>query len=560
MPVCTSTSIVDVSIPTWYIAPPTPVALETVSAYPSVPSKPGVAIIDSGSAPSAYLGGVVNTTTWPIITVDIPAVPDFDLPNVQPVTPSNAPAVVTEDGETTEIEEAIWSGDWTPTTRLVSLPTPPSINLEVPSIDVPEFTVDKPVDDLDWVYNAYSSDLLTTLTTMAASFLTQDLPISSTSIVALCKKLWNTPSNFLAARGIKNLSHRESVMSQRYGDNINRLVDILKAKYRDVNDKNYVKFMQAIENLNRDVYDAKKRGELLYAKEYQQVKLMEYESEIASYNVLLSVYRAQAMRFEADIKAEQAKLEKYQMDIEVFRKEGEVNRQLIAEYLAQIQVVNTIVDSYKLSMEVARAIANITILSTELESLNAQNSVLRSRNLVKLANNEVEFKKVELAMKQILDADVAYGKILLEKEMAELDRLIAISTEDLSGEEHDIEARKANSIRTNVIARVNSFYNLVVSQLNNMELNATEERATKVRVVDKMNLNADISEDRYLTEASIIGDKIRSGINALHYNPRAHYKATLLGDQEIYDAEYAAAELRAEAAVTQTLNHTISSS
>ena len=554
---CTPQTLPNYSLSSWYIEPPTAVPTEFTSSYPAVPGKPSVSLIDS-SEPPAYTGTIVNTTTWPLISVTIPTVPDFDIPNVQQISAPELPTVVTVNSETTTIEEAIWAGTWTPTTRTVTLPTPPDINLEITLPDVPEFIITKPIDSLDWIYESYSSSLLTILTTTAAAFLTQDLPIVSTSIVTLCKNMWDKPSNFLSARNIVPLSHRESVMSQRYKNNIERLVDILEAQYRDINDKNYVKFMQAIENLNRDIYDAKKRGELIYAKEYQQVKLMEYESEIASYNTLLSTYRGQAVRFEADIKSEQIKLEKYQMDIDVLRKQGEVNKQLINEYLAQIQVVNTIIDSYKLSMEVARSIANISIMSTELENLNAQNSVLRSSLLVKLADNEVEFKKVELELKQILDADVAYGKVLLEKELAELDRLIAISNEDLNTQEHDIEGRKANSIRTNIITRVNSFYNLVVSQLQNMEKSATEDKANKLRGVDKMNLKADISEDRYITQANIIGDSIKSKLNSLYWNPRYQYNAELAGDLEVYEAEYEAASLRAAAEVTQTLNHTIS--
>ena len=245
------------------------------------------------------------------------------------------------------------------------------------------------------------------------------------------------------------------------------------------------------------------------------------------------------------------------MDIETLRKKGDINRQLINEYLAQIKVVNTIVDSYKLSMEVARAISNITIMSTEINNINAQNSVLRASALVKLADNEVEFKKVELAIKQILDADIAYGKVLLEKEMAELDRLIAISNEELSVEEHNIAGRQADSVRVNITARVNAFYDLVVSQLTNMELNSTEDRAVKERALEKINLSGITTREKYITNATVKGDKIRRDINALNQNPRQHYLAQLTGDQTIFDAELEAAENLTAANVTQTLNHTI---
>jgi hypothetical protein len=556
---CTPQSLIYFQLADWYIAPPTAVPTEDTSLYPAVPTTPAVAPIDTGGAPPTYTQQVAHTTTWPLIEVTIPTVPDFDIPNAQEVEPPQLPAVVTEDEVTTEIEEAIWSGTWTPSTRVVSIPSPPSINLEIDLPDVPTLTIEKPVDSLDWIYEVYSSDLLQILISSAASLLTQGLPIASTDIVTLTKKMWNTPSNFLSARNITNLSHREAIKSQRYKDNIDRLIAILEAQYQDMNDKNYVKYMQALENLNIDIHEAKKRGELLYAKEYQQVKLMEYEAEIISYNNLLSVYRAQSIRFEAEIKEEQDKLTKYQMDIDALRKEGEVNSQLVREYLAQIEVVNTIIDSYKLSMEVARAVSNIAILNTELENLNVQNSVLRSRLLVKLADNEVEFKKVELALKEILDADVDYGRVLLEKELAELDRLIAISDEELGTAEHNIESSKANSVRDNIITRVESFYNLVVSQLNNMSLKATEDRAGRIRAVAKMNLKADLVEDQYITEGVVVGDTLRMRINTLMQNPRQHYLADLEGAEEVYEAEYDAASLRASASIEQTLNHEISS-
>ena len=299
MGVCTPQNIPSVSLGEWIITSPIAVTVET-DTFPEVPGVPAVNPIASGLEPAEYTIKVASTTAWSVIDVSIPAVPTFDIPNAQSITPSAIPSVVTESEETTSIEEAIWSGTWNPTTRVISIPNPPNISLSPNLPDVPEFIIDKPVDDLDWVYTSYSSNLLLTLTNSAVALLTQDLPIATTNIVLLCKRMWNTPSNFLSSRGIENIG-REPIETQRYQNNIDRLIDILEAQYRDVNDKGYVKFMQAIENLNRDMYDAKKRGELLYAKEFAQVKLMEYESEIANYNVLLSEYRSQALKFEAEI-------------------------------------------------------------------------------------------------------------------------------------------------------------------------------------------------------------------------------------------------------------------
>ncbi len=524
--------------------------------YPTVPEIPSVSNLDPNGVPSPHTQTVVKTTNWPTINISIPAIPNLSVPTVGRVNDPPIPEEVIESDSLISMTEETYSEDYLQETRNIVIPNPPSITLSVvSSSDVPSFTIDKPNDSMNWVYTEYTSSLLTTLISSASTLLTQELPISKTSVVATVKGMWRTELNFLRSRGIAPLATMESVESQLLESNIDRLSDILKEVYNNINDKNYVAFMQAYENIKLDIYDAKNAGELLYAREFMQVKLLEYEADIAEYNALLNEYRANSIYYQDLIKYENAKLIEYKSKVDAFNKKSSLDSQLIKEYYAQIEIVNNIVSSYKLSMEVAQSISNITILNTEIRNINAQNSVAVSRAAVRYANNETKYREILLEIRELTDVDLQYTQVQLEEEAVKLEKYIAQSQEDLGIQQHQIDTNAANTVRTNTVLRAQNWYDLVISQLNNMKSSKDEAVAESSRQIDNMNAAGVITRDRYVTEAANLERDIEYSQTDLNYEPRVGYLAQLEADRTVYEAEDAAFRKLAEAETSQKLTH-----
>lgn len=517
---------------------------------------PAIPDIDTSGGPQTFEGAIVPHTTWPTIDVALEPVPDFHVLGnskknaADPSTPYTGAVTVPS------VQATIFSGSYTPKTHL-KIPVPPAIEIVAYAGTIPEFKVTAPEGLIEWIYETYTSSLLEILKEESDGLLTCPVKVDTTAAIARDNAIWESPSLFLAARGITPLTMRETVESNRLRDNIHRLIAILEANYREESKRLYLETRQALENLERKMYEARKEGELAYAKAWAENRINHYLAVIESYNQLLNAYRMLSLFFQEQIAFERAKLAGYRAKVEAYAKAEQVDDALFREYLAQVETVNATIRSYETSMSISEAIANITLMKAEMERLNTESFVLRTQALANAARSDAYFDETETMKLDLLDADIAYAKAFIEKSAANLERTVGMLEEEIEGKQFESEKSIANIMAKVERDKALHWAALARADVNLQRARALEEKASALRQADRAETQAQGLGERLAMQATVANDRNWRHIDLAYISNGLTTAYAEQGFARINEAEAVAADSIRKAQMKQKLTQTV---
>lgn len=519
-------------------------------------SPPDIEDINTSGIPDDYQGKIQHTTSWPTIDVELEESPDLSFLADEKETAVDPSTEYTGEVTIPEVSATEFSDTYTPKGH-AKIPVPPSITIEVNTNEIPEFTVNIPEKLIDWAYEQYASELLEILKNESDELLTTPIKLDTSSAILRDHIIWDSPSYFLKARGIQGLTARETVESNRFRDNINRLIAILEASYAEQNKHTYVETRQALENLERGIYDAKKQGEFAFAKAWAENRINAYVAKIESYNQLLNAYRMQSLAFQEEIEREKVKLADYKAKVEEYRKAGQIDEALLRDYLAQINIVNSTIKAYKLSMSVSEAIANINLMSAEMDRLNTESFVLRARALANAADADTYYEETELMKLDLIEKDIEYAKVSLEKSAAQLERTIGMLQEEIDEQEFGTEKSLAN-IRAQIEkARAQYWADIVRKELLVSETRAKEEKAEALRRADRTELAGQKIKDRLDARVDAVNDRVWKELDGTYIDTGLVTSYRMQALERVNEAEAIASNTLRKAQLTQSLTQTI---
>ena len=439
--------------------------------------------------------------SWSTTEIDVEDVPADDI-NVTPLAMQSYDTLPEQYTGTMSLpndNSVHYSGTHTRSKRVV-LPTPPSVNLVVFSKDVPEFTLQNPDPVINWVYDQYTSDLLDILKDRSDSLLTETLPIDTAGAIARDNQIWDSEQMFLRARGIGSLSARFTTERSLYRMNITRMLAILQADTGDKNERLYITSRQSIEDFERKMYDARKEGELAFAKAYADNRINVCKNLVEVYNQQLNTFRMRSMSYENEIADQRSKLKIYRAQLQAQQVKGEINEVLMADFKAQVDIVNATAKAYALEMAVSEAVANITLAKTELERLNTESFIIRTKALTKQKETEMYYKETEIKKFELMDAEYEHSKVVLEESAIALEENIASINHEIQQEKIESGYDDINKIYTLLLRQANLYQAIADAELEALESKAEGDRSNMSRAIDRSYVKRDALEAKLNAE------------------------------------------------------------
>ena len=517
-------------------------------------SPPTLEGISNSGAPGTFIETIEKTTTWDTLDLTIETAPDLHIAADTSETATD-PSTEYTGSVTVPNETAEEFTDTYTIKESVSIPVPPNVSLGGYAGEIPNFEVAVPDTLLDWAYTEYTSAFLDTLIVQSDALLTGSLDTSDA--VLRDNRIWDSQPYFLLSRGIGGVARTsESVLHKK---NIDRLVVILEADYGENDKHTYVQTRQAIENLKRGMYDAQKGGEFGYAKAWAENRFENYFNLLESYNQLLIEYRLNSIAFQEKIQLEKDKLADSLKEIQAYSKGGQLDAGRMNYYKAQVNIVNSTIKSYEISMSVSEAIANITLMSAEMDRLNTESFVLKSRALAQAADNDAYFSETDTMKLDLIDADLAYTKTSLEKSAAQLERTIGMIEEATGENEFESDKSIANINAQIETLKASSWVEIARERLSADHLRTLEEKAGITRKTATIENRAQHLKDELDVKVALLNDSVIKDSSLAELEDGAWAEAATRGIEKVGKAEASASDMLSRAELIQSLLHMIKS-
>ena len=489
---------------------------------------------------------VTPATAWGNYTIAVESAPNLHVSSAGKQSFADLPTEVTSD-ITVPADNGESFDETQPEYQTYSIPKVPDITLGVYAQDIPELSVTAPDSIIDWMYEQYTSDLLTSLRLV-------DMDYSTTGIVERDRVIWDSPPMFLSARGMSSFGKRYEDDKALFSQNITRMIAVLERTPRD---RRYIENMQILENLDRAIHDEREKSNFAFAKAFADNQIDNCRSVVAVWNGLISQYSALSLVFEDNLANENAKLAKYKTEVVAEQKKGVVNDLLMKKYLNQIESVNMMARSYELTMKVSETIANIVLLKAKLTALNAESFVMRTNILTKQIDTNMYYNQTELKKKDLLDAAIEETKTDLENANLNIQLEIEEIENEIDVLRNETEYLDIKQTYETLLARAGLFETTANLDIDFAETRGEDEVAGINRQTDKAEARGDMQLDnlsskrgmanlRNLHNVDISFDKIRLGEEADEH-----------GNQDLYKSHAAAAKIMAEANTQMILNQTI---
>lgn len=541
---------------------PTPSTLPiSTSSIPNTPDRPTIADIDMSGAPGSFVTAMTHTTTWPAVSVTIPAVPALHVPEqTQLIDPDNLtyPTAVTGSATIPSYTADTFSHDYEDDIgQVFNIPNPPNIVLTAFSDSVPEFSLDPSAPQLDWTYATYTSTLLTFLKTKANNLLsTSPIIVGQTMLTDMNDRIWDSPEMEMRCRGIKYPQTRWISEITKRRDAVSRRIDIAEADLIERNKDTYLKHRQALEDLELHIYDMKAEGRLAYAKAFAENAIAGYHDSLESWNRMIEEYRRTSSVFLDQIENEKARLAKYKSEVEEQQRLGAINQELLSAYNAQLSTVETIIKNYEQSMRISKAIANITLLSAEIDRLNIESFILRTKALLEAHDAELYRRDTILMGKDTIRADIEYARAVLMKSKVQLEREIGMIDEDLQEATYGADKQIANIMAEIQRDRATNGILLANQKLIQRYYNAEEERSAAIRRINSAVIKANAIIDSLETSVDVFNDKVGKDVYVAKIGGKA-LKEQFWAANRTAIGELEGTVIVALGDITQKLTHTI---
>jgi len=534
--------------------PPVIITKEIGITLTDIPTKPNHVELN--------LEGLLNTdvptvsTSWSGISIGVPSKPNLSVNTPAEQNPGALPTEVTYTKPLVpDVSPVYFTDEYEDTHNSVVIPTPPNVNVVVFAKDIPSFSLDPANKTLDWAYDTYASDLLTILKDRIDELLTDPLSLDTTWVIKKHKEIYDDKPMFLEARGIHPLTTRHNLEKFLFRDNVNRLLSIIEDSNINQNDKLYLNTRQSIENLERNIYDSKKSGELAYAKAFVETRIKNYQSAMESYNQMLAEFRAESDFFMERIEAEKAELDKYKTEIENYKITGQIDNIKLQNYLAQIKIVESTIRSYESAMSVDEAVANLTLSIAELEKINTDAFVLKTDAVVRGTEASLYRKETLLKKLSLMDADYAKEKLGIEESIAQLDKSTREVQHLIGYEQLKSDVELINILKTKTIGKAKAYNQIAQDSLTSTFYGAED----KLR---RQNIKLDSAESNAVKLEAELNSKINIA-NPTNYNLEKMsekdnldtYVQEVRGWSDIHNAEIDAAEILRRASMINTLEH-----
>lgn len=290
--------------------------------YPSIPSAPGLSVIE------------------------VPVAPDFVLPPV-------------------------------PTIQSFSLPTAPTLDL--PTFDAVAPTLpDAPDATFDWV----NADLTTQLSQDIETRLLEFVQNDSTGVVIdvqdaiwnrarsreteLCNSMVDRVTQVVKSRGLKvpqavviDFAQRALHARLMKSQSIDRDIKIEIAHLKQANFKASVEAILQFEKLRIDNHNQYQQRELDGRAAAADLATRLFNAEVALYEVDAQVFKIRADIFQLQLEQELAKLEVYRAELEALQAVSRLNESQVKVYLGRLEGINAQVEVFRAQVDAAKAQAEV---------------------------------------------------------------------------------------------------------------------------------------------------------------------------------------------------------
>lgn len=161
------------------------------------------------------------------------------------------------------------------------------------------------------------------------------------------------------------------------------------------------------------------------AKALIEMSISIFNASVARYNARLETYRAEAVVFEAKVRAALARVEIFRTEMEAVRIRSEVQKNQIEIYRAQLSAVNTLVEVFKTRMEAAAVQAQVEKL--EIDAFRALVDAFTSQVQAKVAQFNMFTSQIqgETAKVQAFEAEARAYAAVVEGKKVTVDARIA---------------------------------------------------------------------------------------------------------------------------------------
>lgn len=330
---------------------------------------------------------------FPGVAATLPTAPTFTFSNLIPVavadflgsTPTlNIPAAPST---------ALPSAPSAPTLNDVAIPDAPSTSLPAaptlaahgelpapPSISLPYFTAEMPLDDLvapssefSFYEQAYASALLDATKAKLLSDMenggygiepADELQLwerARAREIILAQQTADEAVRFHASRGFRLPPGELSVVIQRGQQDlqdklssINRDIALKRADLYVDNRRFTIQQAKELENTLINYHNSVMERALNASKAVLEFAISVFNAQVAKFNARVSAYQTEAQVFETRVRAALAQVEIYRAILDGRRIEVEIDKTKVDVYRAEIDAVDAVVGIYRTRMEAAR--------------------------------------------------------------------------------------------------------------------------------------------------------------------------------------------------------------
>lgn len=469
--------------------------------------------------------------TFPGVSATLPVGPTFAFTDLVPPEVADfvaaAPAINIPDAPSA----ALPSPPSAPTVNDVVIPDSPTVNLPVaptlssygavpvpPSIELPYFEADLPLDDLvapsaefSFYEQLYSSALLdATKAKLLDDMLNGGYGIEpgdeaqlwerarAREIIAAQQAI-DEATSFHAQRGFQLPPGELTVVVQRGAQDLqdklsslNRDIALKRADMYVENRKFTITQSTELEGVLINYHNSVMERALNASKAVLDFAIRVFDAQVARYNARMSGYQIQAQVFESRIRAALSQVEIYKATLEGLRLEVQIDEAKVDIYRAQIQAVESVINIYRTQMEAARIQSEIEAnrinvframteaFAQQVQAKTAEFGMYRSQIEGETAKLEVFRAQVDAYNSQVsatkTKADILVAQANVESTQAQAK--LAAYQADLEGFKADLSSQVEVLRSTTDVYRADltAFSTSVEALRSAMELQIAEDR------------------------------------------------------------------------------------
>lgn len=433
----------------------------------------------------------LSAVTWPNIPFSYPIKPVLSIGNPEIGPPEEYCIAQRYPGVDIPVPVFTYidTSDMPPSTT-ITIPTPPTIEIQDITLEVPNINVTIPEGNVDWAYEQYINAIID-------------------SAALQCGNLNNLHDNLWSAymRQQNNIWTADSfnlVEVMGYVDELisykNKELAYLKTLYQDSqailaeairtrNLKIYISTMLNIQRQKRGQYADRKDLELLWAKDMVANSIKHYNLAVRVYAARNNCYKVFSSKFRAILEQNDLRLKQYDQLINIEELKMNINKNIIRRYVLETQVQEALIKLYKEQMEVIRKMSQIEAINTDIYRLGTQVFMYQIKEISEQAQQAIIVADVEVMKAELGQIDALMNDLVARYEIIQNDLDIARQKYLNAGNILNIRVQNLNAFNANLLARGDAEESLI-----NNEAETHMARFETQEAVDQSKI--DMSDER----------------------------------------------------------------